>query len=411
MHKINKTDYVVFLGSTNAMPMMYALELKIQGYNVLYFVDAKITDTLHRPENHFPNINYPYPDWIIEINMPSQILAALFPKTTLRIVEHKIFKKNFDKKIQAFILNGFFISLSSYIDRSITKISLSHGSDLDSWADIDGVTNLSNSFKKRSIFKYIPHFFSRKLIKKIVINQFNSIKSCDAVMYFPKKFNKIGDRVLEKLNIKTIYRYDISFIPLLHENRNFKKSANNKKLVIFSPVRFTFKTFDEGNEGYNKGNDHIINGISLFYKEFKNIEVHFVEKGVDTDFAKKLCRSLNIEDKIIWHKEMKFFELLKLYQIADICFDQIGDHWIGAVGGYALWLGKPLIANDIRAVEAGIWPEKNPICRASSGETVYKALKYLENEKNRERISTESKIFVEENMSPKKAVSEILRYL
>ena len=30
---------------------------------------------------------------------------------------------------------------------------------------------------------------------------------------------------------------------------------------------------------------------------------------------------------------------------SDVCFDQVGSHWIGAVGVYALLLDKPLIAN------------------------------------------------------------------
>ena len=57
--EIDKTHLIVFLGTMNAMPMMYAWELKKLGYRVLYFVDRPQSDTLSRPENHFPEISYP----------------------------------------------------------------------------------------------------------------------------------------------------------------------------------------------------------------------------------------------------------------------------------------------------------------------------------------------------------------
>ena len=81
---------------------------------------------------------------------------------------------------------------------------------------------------------------------------------------------------------------------------------------------------------------------------------------------------------------MKFYELLRLYQQSDICFDQVGKHWIGAIGGYALWLGKPLIANDERPVRQGVWSINNPILSAQNEVEVFKNLEYLKNDKLRE---------------------------
>ena len=56
----------VFLGNMNAMPMMYALELKRVGYEVRYLVDADKRNLLSRPEHQYASINYPYDDWIKE---------------------------------------------------------------------------------------------------------------------------------------------------------------------------------------------------------------------------------------------------------------------------------------------------------------------------------------------------------
>jgi len=67
------------------------------------------------------------------------------------------------------------------------------------------------------------------------------------------------------------------------------------------------------------------------------IKVHFVEKGEDLHYAKEreLCKKLGLENVVIWHKEMPFKDLLALYRDSDICFDQLGDHWIAGIGGYA----------------------------------------------------------------------------
>mgnify|MGYP001365585535 CR=1 FL=1 len=92
--ELRKSDGpIVFIGSTNAMPMMYAIELKKLGYDVIYFVDRPSTDLLNRPENHFPSISYPYPEWIVEVNIPSQMMIPFFRKSLLKYLKKK--KSNF----------------------------------------------------------------------------------------------------------------------------------------------------------------------------------------------------------------------------------------------------------------------------------------------------------------------------
>lgn len=408
MMKIKKDNGpIVFLGSMNAMPMMYALELKKLGYEVIYFVDAPVSDKLCRPENHYPEIEYPYPDWIVEINIGTQIFIPFFSGFVSRIIDHNI-KRLSDRKPQAFFLNGFFISLSPWIYPESVKIALSHGSDLDSWADVENVDLLCRSFRRSSIFKFLPDYIAEKLIRMAVFKQFNGMLKCDKVIYFPYGFNSAGDRVVDKLKkngVDCLERYDISFSPLKWQSRSFKKPSS--KLVVFSGVRFNFNGFCVDNEGYDKGNDLIIKGLAKFYEEYKDLEVHFVEKGAGVHEAKRLCEETGLAPAVIWHKEMKLLELLKLYNDSDICFDQLGSHWIGAIGGYALWLGRPLIANDKRPVSAGVWPKINPVCTAYSEEDVYNWMCKLKDVELRKKISEESKVFVERHMSPYKLLSKI----
>lgn len=400
---------VVFLGGINAMPMMYALELRKRGIKVLYFVDRPSFDTLSRPENHFDDIGYPYPDWIVEWILPTQILLPLFPRLFALILAKKISKVGGGVP-QALVLNGFFCSLTPYFFNGVPKVFLPGGSDLDSWADVDGAANLGQSFAGRSIFKFLPKNISVKIIKKIVKTQFFGAENCEKVLYFPSGFNKAGDRVLEKLQdsgVVVIPRYDISFEPLKYEERGVVRDQG--RLIIFSGVRFLFKTFPDGNRGYNKGNDLIIRGLAEYYRINKNIEIHFVEKGEDVEEAKKLCADLGIHEVVIWHKEMKFSELLQLYRIADVCFDQVGKHWIGAIGFYALFLGKPLIANDELAIRSGVWNENAPILRANTPEAIKNQLIKINSLNLRREVKNRSMAFADATLGPNKAMSMLFQ--
>lgn len=405
-----KAGPIVFLGSMNAMPMMYALELKKDGFEVLYFVDAPITDALSRPENHFPGIEYPYPSWIVEIKLKTQMLLPYFQIGFSRYIESKILGVS-ALKPQAFILNGFFISLATHLRFECPKVALSHGSDLDSWADLDGENALAASFSQFSFYKYFPLFLAKFLIKIAVSRQNSGLMVSDKVVYFPRGFNANGDRVIARLEshgVNCLERYDISFEPLKEQSRAFKRRRG--KLVIFSGVRFTYETFSEGNAGYSKGSDIMIRGLAKYYSLNKDIVIHFVEKGPDVGRAKALCTSLGVDSAVIWHKEMKFHELLSLYSQSDICFDQVGKHWIGAIGGYALWLGKPLIANDKLPIDIGLWPKDNPVCSAQTAEEVCAWVQRLGSDDLRESISYRSKCFVEKYMSPTALLNRLFQY-
>lgn len=405
--KISKDEIIVFMGSMNAMPMMYALELKKNGYNVLYFVDAPLSDTLSRPENHFPEITYPYPNWIVELKIPTQIILPYFSRLHAKNILKRVM--GFSKRpVSCFILNGFFVSLASFLKPYGKVVALSHGSDLDVWANESAIKDLSKSFDKSSIFKFLPKNISHKLIAKAVKRQYLGFSDADAVIYFPAGFNRAGDEVINSLSSKganIFSRYDISFEPVRHASRDFKKPEN--KTVLFSGVRFLYKTFPDGNKDYSKGNDLIIQGIAEYYKRNKNIEVHFIEKGEDVLFAKALCYELGIDKIVVWHKEMPFKDLLSLYARADICFDQAGAHWVGAIGAYALYLGKPLIANVTTAVRLGVFPVENPIFSVESATDIYNALIKLENIDFRKNISNASRKFVEEHMGPGKLLEEL----
>jgi glycosyltransferase involved in cell wall biosynthesis len=401
---------VVFLGGVNAMPMMYALELRKKGFDVCYVVDRPMEDKLSRPENHFPSVEYPYPKWIAEWLLPTQMLLAFFPRFLAVVIRISLYFRGV-RQPQVFVLNGFFCCLAPFLGAGVRKVFLSSGSDLDSWADTGKDNKLPTTFARRSVFKFFPAFLARPLIRMVMRRQFRGARNCDVVAYFPRGFSTAGDKVvsdLEAAGCKVVQRYDVSFDPLVNQPRG--DVAGHDKLVIFSGVRFTFKTFPDGNDEYNKGNDVMIRGIAKFHEQFKNIEVHFVEKGEDVSVAKALCEELGLKNSVTWYPEMKFSELLGLYRIADVCFDQTGSHWVGAIGCYALWLGKPLIANDRKAIDAGLWAAGSPILTASTPDEVCNHLVALVSRPYRKAVAEASRNFAEKHLGPERALNLIFDF-
>jgi glycosyltransferase involved in cell wall biosynthesis len=404
--ELDRDEVIVFMGSMNAMPMMYALELRKLGFEVLYFVDVSRRDALSRPESHFPEISYPYPPWIIEVVLPSQMLLPLLPGVAATLYRYLI-SRHTRKKVGCFFLNGFFVSLIPYLAGGGRKIGLSHGSDLDVWANEADAGKLASGFARRSVFKYMPRMIAAALVRHVVRQQYRGFEASDAVVYFPIGFSVFGDKVIDRLlrgGVDYVPRYDASFLQLEGQPRAFRRGTGT--LNIFSVVRFLFRTFPEGDPGSNKGNDLMIEGIAKYYASNRNIQVHFVEKGEDVAQAKQLCREWGIEEIVVWHQEMPFRELLSLMARSDICFDQLGSHWIGA-GVYAMYLGKPLIANTRPAVQTGTWPPDNPVCSAGSAQEVYEWLARLEDAAFREQVSVDSRDFVEHQMSPLKVLNRL----
>lgn len=405
---------VVFLGTMNAMPMMYALELKKKGYDVIYFVDRPVKDKLSRPENHFPQVKYPYPNWVVEMYLPAQISPIFLGSLLLRIINKMIHSRiGKGKKIQGYITCGFFTSLSSYIESDSFKVALPYGADLDLWGDMDPENPLYLTMLEKSIFKFFPKKISKLMLKYAIEKQYKGFLNSDAVVYFPKGFNCVGDRIISSVKnegVDVFERYDVSFEPLKGESRGVQH-RNKKKMVVFSGVRFLFKTFELENEGYHKGNDFIIKGLAKYIKEYSHhLDIHFVEKGPDVELAKQMCSKYGLADNVYWHKEMKFTQLLKLYRKADVCFDQVGSHWIGAIGFYALWLGKPLIANDQVAVKTEVWPKENPVCTANSTDSVYKQLVLLSNEASMDEISQASMMFADKYLGPSHLLNKLFEF-
>ena len=204
MTNINKIDLnedgiIIFLGTMNAMPMHYAMELRKLNQEVVYFVDEKKENTLHRPECHFKNsISYPYPDWIIEFIIPSKLLISIFPQFFKFILLKSLPNKYKNKKIKAIFYSGFYVSLIKLFKNNI-NIFLSYGSDLEYFCNVDLIDELAEDFKNKSFTRYLPKRLVYTIISKVVNNQFIGAKKSGYVLFFPRGNSIKGDKVENKL--------------------------------------------------------------------------------------------------------------------------------------------------------------------------------------------------------------------
>lgn len=401
---LDEPGAIVFFGTVNSFPMMYARELRRMNQQVVYFVEVPRRKTLHRPEAHYPEITYPYPKWIVEFFLPTQLLANTFPRLVAGLMLRRARRINNIDKIKAVVVGGHFISLLPYFPDPVVKTLLASGADLHSWCNTSRSNALAAGIFNQSIFRFLPKFVTKTWVNSMVRKNFRSAKCANNVVYFPRGMSPEGDRIVSELEasgVRYLPRYDVSFDVVKEASRNFKEPGD--KLVILSPVRFSYKTFPDGNSQNSKGNDIIIQGLSMYKSINKQIEVHFVEKGEDCDHAKSLCDELGLTESIVWHKEMSMNRLLDLYQKADICFDQVGSHWVGAIGVYGLYLGKPVIANAANLTFLG----ESPILQAATPEEVCARLVALSDPAFREKVSCESKRFAEDNFSPGTILGQI----
>jgi hypothetical protein len=383
---MNKT--IGFAGTVNAMPMHYAIKFKQDGYDVKYIVEIPKEKSLYRPETHFKSITYPYPSWIKEIKVIKNYFTMAFPN----LFFSKIIKEL--NKCDIVFLNEYGISLIPFLKKESFKIIISSGSDIDIESDLKKINVLSAKWSK-ILTRSIANYFAKR---RILINQ-RGIKEANVISYFPKGFNIEADKLIQNLKEGKDYtfipRYDVSFndigLPYLGER------SNKDKLVIFSGVRFLFDNMDLEQIHQNKGNDIIIRALYLYSKRNSNIEIHFVEKGKDTDSAKILCEELALDKYITWHKEMSIEKLIKLYEKSDICFDQVGNHWIGAIGFYSLYMGKPLIANARLDIFKNVWKGEIPILNARTEKEIYEHLIKCEDHSFRKNIAMKSRDFAISN--------------
>ena len=350
-----------FFGNMNCLPFGYASELKKRGHDVRFFVDTPQTDILMRPENYYDEISYPYPDWIHEFEYPrNNLLCFSFPRIFLCGLIQKL------NACDAVFLNLFGHALAPSLRADMPKVSVCSGADLDVLCRTDDLNTRAGKIKGHPLLKPLRNTLYRKWMN----NHRRGIALADVVDYFPRGVNPIGEKILSRLKGGGYDRWELRGIDV---NRYpYLEPPDNEMLNVFCGVRSLWKEpFPSwANSFQNKGNDVIIEGLAAFYAKTQiPFEAHIVNKGACLDELKKMSWQLGIGKFIHWFDPVPAKELPTFYRRADICFEQCGKHWVGAVGWMAMLHGRPLIANarpDVFDRLTG----PSPICHATSADDV-----------------------------------------
>lgn len=369
-----------FIGGVNAMPMGYALKFLKAGYDVKYIVESDSENYLMRPEHQYSaDIIYPYPDWINEIQVPYTLIGHAFPRKTYQA----IYSKFSDRDV--IFLNDFGLALAPFLPPNAKLIALCSGSDLDVFCSYRAVWSYAITIRRKWL---IPIVYTFGILR--AFNQRRGLKKCSAISYFPKGLNKIGDDIINEITnnnpkISLIPRYDVNFNGT---GIKFHPIARRFLKKILVPVRFNINPVTGSSFEY-KGNDLIIEALAKYKLRNKAIEIKFFLKGPTPDItiAKKMCEELGLSENVEWLNPMPLPELLQHYYDCDICFDQVGSHWMGAVGLYALYSGRPLIANARPDVFRKMWGDETPILQASSIDEIYEHLVRCEDFEYRQDVS------------------------
>lgn len=390
-----------FVGSMNAMPMAYALKFRRDGHDVRYVVEAEPGDHLMRPEHQYANeITYPYPPWIVEIPWVSDLAHhASLPWSNCEAVRAMA-------DMDIVFLNDYGLALAPYLPRKSLRVALSSGADIDVLCRWEMARTFAASVRRKWLYpvRLVLELWRTHLQRR-------GLEWCEVISYFPRGLNPLGDSVIAAISRngkapRLIERYDANFaaagvtrIPI--PRRPLRKVLVPVRINLLPPV---------GGEFEHKGNDLILRALALYRQRQPAIEVHLFEKGPPADLAlaRQMCRDLGLEPNVIWHKPAALSQLLEMYADGDVVIDQVGRHWMGGIGFYALYMGRPVIANARLDVFGRIWGTETPILNATSVDEILAQLIRCEDLEFREQIADRGHAFARDYLDTE-AVYQRLR--
>lgn len=377
-----------FVGSMNAMPMAYALKFHRDGFDVRYVVEADRSDYLMRPEHQYAReVAYPYPPWIIELPWISDIAhAARLPWSNRAAVQAM-------QDRDVVFLNDYGLALATAMPRRAVCVALSSGADIDVLCRPEMALAFAAQTRRRLLY---PLRLALEL-RRTALHR-SGLRRCEVISYFPRGLNPVGDALIAQLGrgAQAVERYDVNFeaagvrpVPVLRRPLT----------RILVPVRFNLLPL-AGQTFEYKGNDLILRALARYRQRQPGLEIHLFEKGPAPDLAlaRQLVAELGLQDCVVWHPTMPLAQLLDLYADCDLCFDQVGNHWMGAVGCYALFIGRPLIANARLDVFGRLWGDATPILHATSVDEIHAQLLRCEDLAFRERVAEAGHAFAREHL-------------
>ena len=390
------------MGNMNNKSFMLAREYKRMGYDVVFIIHYHKENKLCRPEYRYKDIQYPYPEWIVEEVLPEAKLYLF----GLGSYINKI--KSILNQCDYVFLNDSGHLFRNFLDKKVVSASLASGADLDASANYSAITK--ETFRKNSFLiaclKYPFTMYKTFLQRK-------GFEKAEIITYFPKGINIEGDIIIDKIQHKN-KNISREFFQMSEVNDlKFTHLPNNKIPILFSATRFEWGNDSSILQKWSKGNDIMIRGVALFYEKTKTkIFLNLVEKGSSVKKTKELINSLGIEDIVIWHKEMSQKEVYEWYEKSDVIIEQLGNHLIAMAGLDAMAIGRPVIGNARNKILEPVIGEKSAVCDASTPEEVCQWIERLILDQNEKKvISLQSRKYVEQHFAPSKYATRFLDIL
>ena len=377
-----------FFGNANNSPLMLARALRSAGHDVLFVVDR--WEPLNRPENKYPDLAPPYPDWIVDVS-PLDLwqYPAPPPAQKARAIELL-------KSCDVVILNQYGLSLASEIGKP--TVALLTGTDLVELAD----------------YRHYDKFAGpvRDFFLQHVNAQREGIRSAFTVIYLPKGLLPESDRLLHEIGVadeRRIY-YQMAELDLITP---YPAPVNNSPLRVFCIARLTWQQIQRNfvlSELDYKGSDIMIRGLGLFWRTTRiPLDIRLIRKGADVEATEELAREEGLADQVTWLDEMSQQDVLEQYRIADIVFEQMGGSVIGMGGIDAMAAARPVIANGRPEIFDQVRNETSPVCQAATPQEVCAQLRRLaENPAEREQIGQASRFFAERHFSAGNAAKTVM---
>ena len=220
----------------------------------------------------------------------------------------------------------------------------------------------------------------------------------------------------EKVRLKNLY-----FLPHIIDTKVFKPLANREQersklrqnlncdLILFHPPR---QTWVDRTVTDCKGNDKVFRAFAEFIQIYsKRAKLLVVNKGWDVEHSKSLIKELEIEDKVVWLDPIPKSEMVRLYNAADIVFDQFVVGVLALVAIEAMACGTPAMTYVTEATD-GLYPNRPPIINAHHESDIVRRLCALaDSAEYRGRRGIEGRKWVEDNCSPGVSVPQHIEFL
>jgi glycosyltransferase involved in cell wall biosynthesis len=414
---------IAFAGNQNNYPFMLARALRRAGHDVRFVVDRP--EPLNRPEGRYPDIETPYPDWIVETD-PVAIddVAFCTPRWTRLL--------SLLAGADALVLNSWMYAAG--LDLVKPSVCLATGSDLDFYANPKAVSRYvwnqeraprSRDWRARlwnldaltldsclDVAASLPapafRAWRALVFRRFVERQRAGLRHARAMTCLPAGTVAVADRLVREL------RGDDRPLNLLMTDTDSLRPEPlpaNARLRLFNSARLDWAPPlpPMVAEWENKRGDILLQGVALYHaRTGLDVDLHLVAKGQSVEATRALAATLGIDRMITWHAEMTQQDVRAQYRQADVVVDQLGHHLPGMSTYDAMAMGRPVLANGRADVMTAAYGAPLPIADACTPEGVADRLQRLSLLPERRELSVAARAYAERHLSADGAARRVI---